>query len=72
MTDAIPADDERRQLEHVREALVREFGARVSAAEVEQRFDRIVHDFDGAAVRTFLPVIVGRRARAELTERATA
>jgi hypothetical protein len=59
-------DDEQRQLEHARRALVAELQERVPATRVEQRFDELVRSFDGAPVRTFVPVLVGRQVRAEL------
>ena len=56
-------DEEHRQLEHVRAELVREFAGLLSAEDVEWRFRRIVGDFDGAPVRTFVPVLAHKRAR---------
>ena len=58
-------DDELRQLESVRSELLREFGARPD--DVNARFDAIVHEFDGAPVRTFVPVLARRRVREELS-----
>ena len=58
-------DDELRQLESVRSELLREFGARTE--DVNARFDAVVHEFDGAPVRTFVPVLARRRVREELS-----
>ncbi len=58
-------DDELRQLESVRSELLREFAAQ--AADVNARFDAIVHEFDGAPVRTFVAVLARRRLREELS-----
>ena len=63
-------DDEQRQLQAIRSDLVREFEGRLTAGEVQERFAAIVADFAGAPVRTFVPVLVQRRARAELVRRA--
>ena len=59
-------DDEKRQLDAARRDLVAEFADRVPEAEVHARFDEIVHAFDGAPVRGFVPVLVGRAARERL------
>ena len=58
-------NDELRQLESVRSELLREFAAR--APDVNARFDAIVQEFDGAPVRTFVPVLARRRLREELS-----
>ena len=63
-------DDEQRQLQAIRSDLVREFEGRLTAEEVQERFAAIVADFEGAPVRTFVPVLVQRRARAEMVRRA--
>jgi hypothetical protein len=60
-------DDERRQLESARFDLVQEFQDRLSSDQVGARFDAIVADFDGAPVRSFVPVLARRRARRELS-----
>jgi hypothetical protein len=44
----------------------------VPEAEVSARFDEIVHSFDGAPVRGFVPVLVGRAARERLRQVAPA
>jgi hypothetical protein len=56
-------EDEQRQLESARRALVTEFAGRVPEDEVEQRFTELVTEFEGAPVRSFVPVLVRRRAR---------
>lgn len=58
--------DEQRQLDHVRRELVSEFGDRLPTSEVEARFGAIVHEFDEAPVRTFVPVLARRRVRQQL------
>lgn len=68
MTD----DDEQRQLRQTCQELVREFGDRLSEAEVQARFSEILHGFDGAPVRSFVPVLAGRAARQRLRELAAA
>ena len=60
-------DDEKRQLESLRIDLQREFEGRMPAEEVSARFDAIVGEFDGAPVRTFVPVLARRRVRQEMT-----
>lgn len=62
MTD----DDERRQLEHLRSEMLRERGE-LTVAHVNALFDRIVAQFDGAPVRTFVPVLARRHLRGELS-----
>ena len=64
-------DDELRQIERAREDLLREFDGRLPEAEVRQRFDEIVHGFDGAPVRSFVPVLAGRVARERLRRLVT-
>ncbi len=59
-------DDEQRQLQSVRKEAVEEFGARLPAEVVLARFDDIVARFDGAPVRTFVPVLARRALREEL------
>jgi hypothetical protein len=58
--------DEQRQIEAAREALVAEFAGRLPAEEVGQRFAEMVHDFDAAPIRGFVPVLAQRRARERL------
>jgi hypothetical protein len=59
-------DDEQRQLRRTCQDLVREFGDRVSEGEVQARFDEILHSFDGAPVRSFVPVLAARATRERL------
>ncbi len=57
------SEDETRQLESARRALVAEFSGTVPAEQVEQRFAALVAEFEQAPVRSFVPVLVQRRAR---------
>lgn len=71
--DAPPAssgvrEDERRQLERVRAELVREFAGRLGEEEVQRRFAATVAAFEGAPIRSFVPVLAQRRVRLELRE----
>ena len=61
-------DDEQRQLARVGDDLVREFGDRLSAEQVQQRFTAIVDRFQGAPIRSFVPVLAQRSARQELRQ----
>ena len=63
-------EDEQRQLESARMALVTEFAGRVPAEEVDRRFTELVGEFAGAPVRSFVPVLVRRRAREQLKSSA--
>ena len=65
-------DDEKRQLQQTCQDLVREFGDRIPQAQVQERFAEIVHGFDGAPVRSFVPVLAGRVARQRLKDLAAA
>lgn len=56
-------EDEQRQLESARRALVAEFAGQVPADEVERRFTELAAEFEQAPVRGFVPVLVRRRAR---------
>ena len=56
-------DDEDRQLEHVKDDLVKEF-ASLDARVVEQQVSQVVLTFSTAPVRSFVPVLVRRGARA--------
>ena len=60
--------DEDRQLARIRDELVREFGAGVTAWVVEEQFRALVAAFDGAPVRAFVPVLAQRAARERLRE----
>lgn len=60
------SDDERRQLERLRQEMLRERGE-LPAEHVDATFARVVSAFDGAPVRTFVPVLARRRMRQELS-----
>ena len=60
--------DEQRQLDVVRDDLVREHANHVSPEVIRGRFDTIVAEFQGAPVRTYVPVLVRRRLRDELSK----
>jgi hypothetical protein len=64
-------EDEQRQLESARKALVSEFAGRVPEDQVEQRFTELVGQFEGAPVRSFVPVLVRRQAREQLRSSAS-
>ena len=59
-------EDEQRQLEHARRALVTEFAGQVEAAQVEQAFQHIVARYSHVPVRSFVPVLALRQARRDL------
>jgi hypothetical protein len=59
-------DDERRQLERLRQEMLLERGE-FPVEHVNAAFDRVVAGFDGAPVRTFVPVLARRRLRQELS-----
>jgi len=59
-------DDEQRQLAGVCADLVREFGEQLGTEQVQQRFAATVSRFDGAPIRSFVPVLARRCARQEL------
>jgi hypothetical protein len=61
------AADEERQLEHVREDLAREFTA-VPPTVVDDLVREQVASFHLAPVRSFVPVLVRRGARAQLRQ----
>lgn len=61
-------DDEQRQLDSARRALIEEFNGRVAAEEVERRFGELVAGFESAKVRSFVPVLVQRQARERLRQ----
>ena len=63
-------DDEQRQLQRTCQDLVREFGDRLPEADVQARFSAIVQRFDGAPVRSCVPVLAARAARQRLRELA--
>ncbi len=60
------SQDEQRQLEAVRAALVSEFAGRLPEDEVAARFADIVGEFEAAPVRGFVPVLAQRRTRERL------
>ncbi len=64
--------DEQRQLDGVRAALLREFGDRLSPDEVSARFDDVVSGFQGAPIRTYVPVLTQRQVRQQLESGLTA
>ena len=64
-------EDELRQLESARRALVAEFADSVPAQEVERRFAVLVTEFESAPVRSFVPVLVQRRTREALRTTST-
>lgn len=59
--------DEQRHLQRIQEDLQREF-ASLPTEVVNRRFAQLVADFDEAPVRTFVPVLVQRRARESLRQ----
>lgn len=65
-----PAADERRQIEHVREDLTREF-ITLPPELVAEKVSSQVAAFEEAKIRSFVPVLVRRGARTELRELAT-
>jgi len=60
-----PANDERRQIEHVRADLVLEFAA-VPETVVDEQVTLNLKRFAKARVRSFVPVLVRRAARERL------
>jgi hypothetical protein len=65
-------DDEKRQLQRACQDLVKEFGQTLPEDEVKARFEEILREFEGAPVRSFVPVLAGRAARARLRQLASA
>jgi hypothetical protein len=61
-------DDELRQLARVRADLEHEFADRLTAADVARQFDETVASFDGAPIRSFVPVLAQRSVRSRLRE----
>jgi hypothetical protein len=57
--------EEQRHLRAVEQDLLASFPS-VPADEVKRRFDAIVHDFDGAPIRDFVPVLARKRAVEQL------
>lgn len=64
-----PRTDEKRQLEHVRQDLLREFAA-LPQAQVDEAFARVVEGYTRAPVRSFVPVLAAREARQLLRQHA--
>ena len=54
--------DETRQLEHVRQDLLREFAA-LPQTQVDEAFAWVVRGYTRAPVRSFVPVLAQREAR---------
>ena len=63
-------EDEQRQLAAACRDLVVEFGERLPEADVAARFQGIVQRYEQAPIRTFIPVLAQREARAQLRELA--
>ena len=59
-------EDEQRQLDAARAALVNEFAGRLPESEVAARFADIVREFQSAPIRGFVPVLAQRKARERL------
>ena len=59
-------EDEQRQLDSARDALVSEFAGRLPADAVADRFTDIVREFETAPIRGFVPVLAQRRTRERL------
>jgi hypothetical protein len=57
--------DEHRQIEHVKEDLLREFAA-LPEAVVDEQVSLLVRHFTRAPVRSFVPALVRRGARERL------
>lgn len=64
-----PRADEQRQLEHVRDDLLREF-ASLAPAVVDDQVTELIRGFTRAPVRSFVPVLVRRGARERLRQLA--
>jgi hypothetical protein len=60
-------EDEQRQLAAACRDLVVEFGE-LPESDVEARFGEIVRRYDEAPIRSFIPVLVQREARAQLRQ----
>jgi hypothetical protein len=58
-------DDEQRQLDAVRQDVLREYSS-LAPEVVNARFHAIVAEFEGAPVRSFVPVLARRRLRQAL------
>ncbi len=60
-----PRADEHRQIEHVKDDLVREFAA-LPESLVDEQVTQVARHFTQARVRSFVPVLVRRGARERL------
>lgn len=58
--------EEQRHLAGVEHDLVLEFTPMLTPAQVHHRWAAVVHEFDGAPIRDFVPVLARKRARSEL------
>jgi len=56
-------------LQEIAQQVREEFANRLNADEVDECLDRVAAKFDGAKVRSFVPLLVGRYVRDELHER---
>ncbi len=65
-------DDEERQLHTSQQQLIQQFAGRLPADVVEERFAQMVARFDGARVRTFVPVLAAKAAREQLRSASAA
>lgn len=61
-------EDEERQLVATEQQLVQEFGAVLGEERVRHDVQDVVHSYDTAPVRTYLPVLVLRQARQRLRQ----
>jgi hypothetical protein len=61
-------EDEQRQLDAACRDLVVEFSEQLPESDVATRFAEIVRRFDEAPIRTFIPVLAQREARAQLRQ----
>jgi hypothetical protein len=66
----VNVEDEQRQLDAACRDLVVEFGERLPESDVAARFSEIVRRFEEAPIRTFIPVLAQREARAQLRQLA--
>lgn len=65
-------DDEERQLRSSSQQLVQLFAGHLPAQVVEERFAEMVLRFDGARVRTFVPVLAAKATREQLRATSSA
>ncbi len=69
MTEPGQADFDR-QLRDATDRLVAEFGSQMPAPVIEQSTREALAAYDGARIRTYLPILAYRRARESLRERS--